>query len=108
MLITASSGGVGSSEIQIAKRRGARVIAVTSEKTISDVKSIGADDVVKREDKINDILGKECVAVVSDLAAGGKCRGLRNPLGKGRCYATVGAIAGPIVEVDLRTLYLKE
>ena len=108
VLITGSSGGVGSAAIQLAKRRGARVIAVTSEEKITDVKSIGADDVVKREDNLTNILGKECVDVVIDLVAGSKWGELLEVLKKGGRYATAGAIAGPIVELDVRTLYLKD
>ena len=108
VLITGSSGGVGSAAIQLAKRRGAKVIAVTSEQKITDVKNIGADDVVKREDNLIDILGKECVDVVIDLVAGRQWGELLEVLKKGGRYATAGAIAGPIVELDVRTLYLKD
>ncbi len=108
VLITGSSGGVGSAVIQLAKRRGATVIAVTSEQKITDVKNIGADDVVKREDNLIKILGKECVDVVVDLVAGSQWGELLEVLKKGGRYATSGAIAGPIVELDVRTLYLKD
>jgi NADPH:quinone reductase-like Zn-dependent oxidoreductase len=108
VLITGSSGGVGSAAIQLAKRRGATVIAVTSEQKITDVKSIGADHVVKREDNLIGILGKECVDVVIDLVAGSKWGELLEVLKKGGRYAVAGAIAGPIVELDVRTLYLKD
>ena len=108
VLITGSSGGVGSAVIQLAKRRGTRVIAVTSEQKITDVKSIGADHVVKREDNLIEILGKECVDVVIDLVAGSKWGELLEVLKKGGRYAAAGAIAGPIVELDVRTLYLKD
>lgn len=108
VLITGSSGGVGSAAIQLAKRRGATVIAVASEQKITDVKSIGADRVVEREDNLIDILGTECVDVVIDLVAGRKWRELLEVLKKGGRYAAAGAIAGPIVELDVRTLYLKD
>jgi NADPH:quinone reductase-like Zn-dependent oxidoreductase len=108
VLITGSSGGVGSAVIQLAKRRGATVIAVASEPKITDVKSIGADHVVKREDNLINILGKECIDVVIDLVAGRKWGELLEVLKKGGRYAAAGAIAGPIVELDVRTLYLKD
>ena len=108
VLITGSSGGVGSAAIQLAKRRGATIIAVASEQKITDVKSIGADHVVKREDNLIDILGKECVDVVIDLVAGRKWGELLEVLKIGGRYAAAGAIAGPIVELDVRTLYVKD
>jgi NADPH:quinone reductase-like Zn-dependent oxidoreductase len=46
ILIHAASGGVGSIAVQLAKSRGAYVIATTSEKNRALVKSLGADEVV--------------------------------------------------------------
>lgn len=46
VLIHAGSGGVGSLAIQLAKSRGAHVIATTSERNVALVKSLGADEVI--------------------------------------------------------------
>lgn len=46
VLIHAGSGGVGSIAIQLAKSRGAYVIATTSGKNVALVKSLGADEVI--------------------------------------------------------------
>jgi NADPH:quinone reductase-like Zn-dependent oxidoreductase len=46
VLIHAASGGVGSIAVQLAKSRGAYVIATTSEKNQALVRSIGADEVI--------------------------------------------------------------
>lgn len=46
VLIHAGSGGVGSLAIQLAKSRGAYVIATTSDRNVALVKSLGADEVV--------------------------------------------------------------
>ena len=43
-----------------------------------------------------------------DLVAGPKWKQILEILKPGGRYATSGAIAGPIVELDLRTLYLKD
>jgi|TARA_B100002003_G_scaffold219187_1_gene220682 NADPH:quinone reductase-like Zn-dependent oxidoreductase len=108
VLITGSSGGVGSAAIQLAKRRGARVIGIASEGKMAGVESIGADAVIKRGESISGVLDSECVDVVIDLVAGSQWSELLDVLKKGGRYAASGAIAGPIVELDVRTLYLKD
>ncbi len=108
VLITGASGGVGSAAIQLAKRRGAKVIAITSAEKINDVKKIGADTVIKRGESLIGVLEAESVDVVIDLVAGGQWAELLDVLKKGARYAAAGAIAGPIVELDIRTLYLKD
>ena len=46
--------------------------------------------------------------VAADIVGGDGFPGLLDLLGRGGRYVTSGAIAGPIVELDLRTLYLKD
>ena len=46
--------------------------------------------------------------VLLDLEAGPAWPGLLDVLRRGGRYATAGAIAGPMVELDVRTLYLKD
>ncbi len=108
VLITGASGGVGSAAIQLAKRRGAKVIAIASAEKINEVKKRGADTVIKRGESLNGVLEAESVDVVIDLVAGGQWAELLDVLKKGARYAAAGAIAGPIVELDIRTLYLKD
>jgi NADPH:quinone reductase-like Zn-dependent oxidoreductase len=108
VLITGASGGVGSAAIQLAKRRGARVVAISSKAKSVAVIDIGADEVIHREDKLMDSLDNETIDVVIDLVAGENWGCLLDALKKGGRYATAGAIAGPIVELDVRTLYLKD
>ncbi len=43
-----------------------------------------------------------------DLVAGSQWPQLLDVLKRGGRYVTAGAIAGPIVELDVRTLYLKD
>ena len=108
VLITGASGGVGSAAVQLAKRRGATVIAVSSSSKADQVLSIGADKVIDRNSDFVEELGADSVDVVIDLVAGDKWPSLLNVLKRGGRYATAGAIAGPIVELDVRTLYLKD
>lgn len=108
VLITGASGGVGSAAIQLAKRRGARVIAVSGAAKADEVRAVGADQVIERGADYLVELGPDSVDVVVDLVAGPQWPSLLDVLRRGGRYATAGAIAGPIVELDVRTLYLKD
>ena len=108
VLISGASGGVGSAAIQLAKAKGAKVIAITSPSKFDEIKALGASQVISRHENIVEVLGKNSVTVVIDLVAGeswGDFLEVLKPHGR---YATSGAIAGPIVELDIRTLYLKD
>ena len=108
LLITGASGGVGSAAIQLAKARGARVMAVVGDKKQQSVLYAGADRALVRGDSLEAVLGENAVDVVIDLVGGDEWPELLNILRPfGRC-AVSGAIAGPIVALDLRTLYLKD
>lgn len=108
VLITGASGGVGAAAIQLAKRRGARVIAVGGRDKADQMLSLGAEEVISRGDSPIKALGRDSVEVVLDLMAGSSFSELLDVLKKGGRYAVAGAIAGPIVELDVRTLYLKD
>jgi NADPH:quinone reductase-like Zn-dependent oxidoreductase len=108
ILITGASGGVGSAAVQLAKVRGARVIAVASTAKINAVKELGADLVIDRSKNLVDELGEQSVDVVADLVVGSQWNQLLDILKRGGRYTTAGAIAGPMVELDVRTLYLKD
>lgn len=108
VLITGASGGVGSAAVQLAKRRGAEVIAVCSESKFPEVKALGADEVVARGSRLLGSLEKDSVQVVVDLVAGPQWPELLEVLCRGGRYVVSGAIAGPMVELDVRTLYLKD
>ena len=108
VFITGASGGVGSAAVQLAKLRGAKVIAQCSRNKHGDVMRIGADQVIDPNSNIIQEIGKNSVDVVIDLVAGdqwGQLLEILKPEGR---YATSGAIAGPLVELDVRTLYLKD
>ncbi len=108
VVITGASGGVGSAAVQLAKRRGATVTAIASKSKHVDMRNIGADNVVSRDGNLIETIGTNAADVVVDLVAGPNWPQLLEVLKRGGRYATAGAIAGPLVELDVRTLYLKD
>jgi NADPH:quinone reductase-like Zn-dependent oxidoreductase len=108
VLVTGASGGVGSAAVQLATRRGARVIAVASPAKAEAVTALGAELVIAREADIAERLGHETVDAVIDVVGGKQFRQLLDVLRRRGRYAVAGAISGPIVDLDLRTLYLKD
>ena len=108
ILITGASGGVGSAAIQLAKLRDANVIAQCAVEKKEEVIQIGADKIVFRNSDLLKEIGRDAVDIVIDLVGGPKWTQLLDILKPGGRYATSGAIAGPIVKLDLRTLYLKD
>jgi NADPH:quinone reductase-like Zn-dependent oxidoreductase len=108
VLVTGASGGVGSAIIQLARARGAHVIAVTSGAKARGLLALGADKTLDRDADIVADMGAGSADVVIDLVGGAKWPSLLEVLRPGGRYAVAGAIGGPIVELDLRTLYLKD
>ena len=108
VLITGASGGVGSAAVQLAVRRGADVIAVVGSDKATAVRALGAGKCIPRGTDLVEALGGESVDVVIDIVGGTQFVQLFALLRRGGCYAVAGAIAGPVVALDLRTLYLKD
>ena len=108
VFITGASGGVGSAAVQLAKRRGATVIAQTAAAKAGDLLALGASRTVDRTAALPKEIGSETIDVVIDIAGGPAWPQLLDVLKRGGRYVVSGAIAGPIVELDLRTLYLKD
>nr|WP_321528529.1 alcohol dehydrogenase family protein [Sedimenticola selenatireducens] len=108
VLVTGASGGVGSAVVQLAKARRAQVIGVTSPSKADRIMDLGADRTLARDASLVQELGNGTVDVVIDLVAGKQWPDLLNVLRPFGRYAVSGAIAGPFVELDVRTLYLKD
>jgi NADPH:quinone reductase-like Zn-dependent oxidoreductase len=108
VLITGASGGVGSAAVQLAKRRGSYVIAVAAASKAAHVESLGADLILPRGADLIGGLGRESADVVVDVVGGPQWPQLIDILKRGGRYAVAGAIAGLLVTLDLRTLYLKD
>ena len=112
VLVTGASGGVGTGLIQLARARGAVPVAVASARWADALLELGAQAVVARESDdlgaaIRATLGARSVDVVADVVAGPLFKTLLNVLRPEGRYVTAGAIASPLVELDLRTVYLK-
>jgi len=108
VLVTGASGGVGSAAVQLAKGRDAYVWAVTNPVKSDALRELGADETISRETDLKVIPGLNSLDVVIDLVAGDKWPQYLEALRPGGRYAVAGAIAGPLVELDVRTLYLKD
>ena len=108
VLTAGASGGVGSAAVQLAKRRGAHVIAITGESKMDRLREIGADTVIDRNSDLLTGLGESAVDVVVDNVAGPAFPQMLKILRRGGRYVSSGAIAGPLVELDMRDMYLKD
>ena len=111
VLVSGASGGVGGGLIQLAKRRGAHVVAIAGQAKLDQVKAVGAEVVIARETEdiaaaVVSAVGK--VDVFADVVAGAQFAPLLEIIKRGGHYTTAGAIGGPIVELDVRTLYLND
>lgn len=113
MLVTGASGGVGGALIQLARAIGATPYAITTAAKADDVRAAGAAGVVERgapdiAAALEDIAGQRHVDVVADVVGGEAFGSLLDVLRDGGRYTCAGAIAGPVVELDLRTMYLRD
>jgi len=104
VLITGASGGVGLAAVQLAKLRGAHVTAVTAAAKAAAVRDAGADEILDR----CAVPAPGSASVVIDVVGGPGFQALLEALAPGGRHAIAGAIAGPIVEADLRTIYLND
>lgn len=110
VLVTGASGGVGLAAVQLAKARGAHVVAVCSGDKAAAVQEAGADAVVDR--RRGRVVADAADAapdgydVVVDVVAGPVLAdglGLLRPSGR---WVVAGALDGAVVELDVRRLYL--
>jgi len=112
ILITGASGGVGSGLVQLAHMHGACVVAIVGSGKEEKMRQLGAEFVVAREteklyEAVTEATDGQPIDVVADVVGGSMFSvwlQLLHPQGR---YVTAGAIAGPTVTLDLRTVYLK-
>jgi NADPH:quinone reductase-like Zn-dependent oxidoreductase len=114
--IVGAGGGVPTAAVQVAKRLGARVaVATRSEAKAEAVRRLGADDVLvfdAADRPLDRVLWewseKKGVDVIFDsVGAPTVPRSIRALARMGR-VVVIGATAGPVAEVDLRTLFWRQ
>ncbi len=108
VLVTGASGGVGSAAVQLARARGADVVAITSADKRDALRALGASRVLTRGQDLIDALGAGSIDVVVDLVGGAQWGALLEVLRPGGRLAVSGAIGAPTVPIDIRTVYLKD
>ncbi|MYB35745.1 MAG: zinc-binding dehydrogenase, partial [Gammaproteobacteria bacterium] len=112
LLVTGASGGVGSFLVQIGNLLGAEVTAVAAIEKHAQLVELGASNTIDRH--AGNLVTVALSAgngggysVVADVVGGDVFPAYLDMLDRGGRYVVAGAIAGPIVQLDLRTLYLK-
>lgn len=104
VLVTGASGGTGSASVQLARRRGANVVAMASAAKFDAVRRLGADRVIER----GTIPEPGSFDVVVDNVAGPGFGAALDAVTRGGRYVSSGAIGGPVVALDMRTFYLRD
>ena len=112
VLVTGASGGVGSGVIQLCRARGAIPYAVVGAGKEDAVRLIGAEGTITRGegsliDAVSQVTEEAPIDVVIDTVAGPMLPDLIEVLRPQGRYATCGAMGGPMVEIDMRRIYLK-
>lgn len=112
-LITGASGGVATAAIQIAKRAGARVFAVTTTENVQRVRELGADVVYDRSalDFSKEVwkdTGRRGVDVILDSVGAATWQQNIRALARAGRLVVYGATTGPAAETDLRLLFWKQ
>ncbi|MEU8739471.1 zinc-binding dehydrogenase [Streptomyces halstedii] len=109
VLVSGASGGVGLALVQIARARGARVIAVSSGSKIDAVREAGAHEVVDRAGDLAEQIraaAPEGIDVALDVVAGELLGESLPLLREGGRWVVAGALGGYDVSFDVRRLYL--
>lgn len=115
VLVIGASSGVGTAAIQVAKSRGARVIATAgSAEKCRLALALGADEALDHRERAGEIhkavyalTGGAGVDVVVEHVGPAVFEQCVKALKRGGRLVTCGATTGPKVELDLRLLYAK-
>ncbi|WP_455373362.1 alcohol dehydrogenase family protein [Limibacillus halophilus] len=104
VLVTGASGGVGMAAVALASLKGAVVTGIAKKEKHPQVLEAGARSVLDR----GEFPAENHFDVVIDLVGGPDWPKVLEALSPAGRYAVSGAIAGPVVTADLRTIYLKD
>jgi NADPH:quinone reductase-like Zn-dependent oxidoreductase len=112
VLVTGASGGVGSGVIQLCRARGAIPYAVVGAGKEDTVMTIGAEGTITRGkgnfiEAVSEATMNAPIDVVVDTVSGPMLPDLIEILAPQGRYVTCGAMGGPMVEIDMRRIYLK-
>ncbi|MCX4728629.1 zinc-binding dehydrogenase [Streptomyces sp. NBC_01306] len=109
VLVSGASGGVGLALVQIARARGARVLAISSGTKIGAVREAGAHEVIDRAGDVAEQIrtaAPEGIDVALDVVAGELVSEGLPLLREGGRWVIAGALGGYGVAFDVRRLYL--
>ncbi|GAA2968535.1 hypothetical protein GCM10020227_41010 [Streptomyces flavovirens] len=109
VLVSGASGGVGLALVQIARARGARVLAISSGSKIDAVREAGAHEVLDRAEDITEqarVAAPDGIDVALDVVAGDLLGDGLPLLREGGRWVIAGALGGYDVAFDVRRLYL--
>ena len=112
VLVPGASGGVGSALLQLCRRRGAKTVALANVAKHAQIRDI-ADVLLPRSPQnlrqsLQQALGRDTVSVLADVVGGSGWSTCLDVIARGGRLTCAGAIAGPMVEFDLRTFYLRD
>lgn len=103
VLVTGASGGVGLAAVQLALLRGAEVTAQCSLSKSAPLRALGAA-ILPRDSTPP----AHAFDAVIDIVGGDGFQDRLDALRPGGRYATSGAVGGPLVQGDLRRIYLND
>lgn len=109
VLISGASGGVGLALMQIARARGAKVLALSSGPKLDAVREAGAHEVIDRARDVAEQVraaAPEGIDVALDVVAGELLSAGLPLLREGGRWVVAGALGGYHVTFDVRRLYL--
>lgn len=104
VLVQAAGSGTGSAAVQIAKMKGAKVIATAgSDSKLEKAKKLGADETINYNDKdfaeeIKNITGGKGVDIIFDQIGASAINNNLKSLKQGGRLLLVGVVGGPVVE----------
>lgn len=113
--IVGAGGGVAPAAVQVARLSGARVVVASrSEEKAAAARASGADDsIVFSDDRPLDRVlwewsGKRGIDVIFDSVGAPTLPRSVRALARGGRAVVIGATAGPVAEIDLRTLFWRQ